>query len=277
MGETTLPVGLTCGRGNGSSGSMINAQAVLAQLVKLGALRSNDTATPHLSEADWLQDELQGMSLEHQQDAAGNHWITLAGAESRSVVLGAYLQTSGESLDSQVELVAGLEILRAVAKRGNTPCTLHLVVWAPGQAEDRAAALQQKQVAAYLELHVEAVVETGAPLGVVLSDGAGDRDVFNPRLMALCDEAIRELTGTSAASPSGTARAATAIAHAGIATAVMSVRVPAAHAAAEDRVHLLEAAEAFGRWTESAMHLVAGEAVDLWAREQRVPHTGPAA
>ncbi|MGI4852589.1 MAG: hypothetical protein ACRYF4_00920 [Janthinobacterium lividum] len=255
---------------------MINAQAVLAQLVKLGALRSNDDATtPHLAEADWLQGELQGMSLEHQQDAAGNHWITLAGAESRSVVLGAYLQESGtQALDSQVELVAGLEILRAVSKRvdGRPPCTLHLVVWAPGQPQERAAALQQKQVGAYLELHVEAASDAAAPLGVVLPDG--DRDVFNPRLMTLCDEAIRELTGTSAASPSSTARAATAIAQAGIATAVMSVRGPAGQAAAEDRVHLLEAAEAFGRWTESAMHLVAGEPVDLWAREQRVPHTG---
>ena len=100
---------------------------------------------------------------------------------------------------------------------------------------------------------------------------------FDPRLMALCDEAIRELTGTTAALPSGPLHDAAEVARAGIPTGMMFVQSlrGLSHNRAEDteRLHLQQAAEAFGRWVESCMHWVAGEGVDLWARESRLPHT----
>ncbi len=99
---------------------------------------------------------------------------------------------------------------------------------------------------------------------------------FHPRLMAFCDEAIRELTGTTAALPSGPLHDAAEVARAGIPTGMMFVQSlrGLSHNRAEDteRLHLQQAAEAFGRWAESCMHWVAGEGVDLWAREGRVPH-----
>ena len=95
--------------------------------------------------------------------------------------------------------------------------------------------------------------------------------------MAFCDEAVRELTGTSADLPSGPLHDAAEVARAGVPTAMMfvqSLRGLSHHREEDtDRLHLQQAAEAFGRAAEATMHWVAGEAVDLWAREGRTPHT----
>ncbi len=99
---------------------------------------------------------------------------------------------------------------------------------------------------------------------------------FHPRLMAFCDEAVRELTGASEQLPSGPLHDAAEVARSGIPTAMMFVQSlrGLSHHREEDtgRLHLQQAAEAFGRAAESAMHWVAGEPVDLWAREGRTPH-----
>lgn len=102
---------------------------------------------------------------------------------------------------------------------------------------------------------------------------------FHPRLMAFCDEAVRELTGTSEQLPSGPLHDAAEVARLGIPTAMMfvqSLRGLSHHRDEDtDRLHLQQAAEAFGRAAESTMHWVAGEGVeqvDMWAREGRTPH-----
>ena len=104
---------------------------------------------------------------------------------------------------------------------------------------------------------------------------------FDARLMTLCDEAIRELTGTTASLPSGPLHDAAEVARTGIPTGMMFVQSlnGLSHNVAEntERLHLQQAAEAFGRWAEATMHAVAGDqGADLWAREQRVPHRGEA-
>ena len=95
--------------------------------------------------------------------------------------------------------------------------------------------------------------------------------------MAFCDEAVRELTGNDEHLPSGPLHDAAEVARTGIPTAMIFVQSlqGLSHNRLEntDRLHLQQAAEAFGRATESAMHWVAGEQVDLWAVENRTPHT----
>lgn len=101
--------------------------------------------------------------------------------------------------------------------------------------------------------------------------------LFHPRLMAFCDEAVRELTGNDEHLSSGPLHDAAEVARVGIPTAMMFVQSLGglSHHRAEDtkRLHLQQAAEAFGRAAESAMHWVAGEQVDLWALEDRIPHS----
>ena len=99
---------------------------------------------------------------------------------------------------------------------------------------------------------------------------------FNAQLIAFCDEAVRELTGVSEMLPSGPLHDAAEVARLGVPTAMMFVQSLGglSHNRAEDtdRLHLLQAAEAFGRAAEAAMHWVAAEGVDLWARQQIIKH-----
>ena len=100
---------------------------------------------------------------------------------------------------------------------------------------------------------------------------------FDPRLMAYCDEVVRELTGLSESLPSGPLHDAAEVARLGVPTGMMFVQSlrGLSHNKAEDtdRLHLLQAAEAFGRWAEMTMEWVAGGQVDTWAREHRIPHS----
>ena len=100
---------------------------------------------------------------------------------------------------------------------------------------------------------------------------------FHPQLMRFCAEAIHEMTGTEEHLPSGPLHDAAEVARLGIPTAMMFVQslrgLSHNHAEDTDRLHLQQGAEAFGRLAESTMHWVGGEQVDLWALEQRTPHT----
>ncbi len=269
---------------------MIDAQAVLAHLETLRNLASDGGREQRSAGLAWLLGELQQLSLAHHRDAGGNDWISLPGMSERTVVLGSSLKSTpgNDRLDSRLGVVTGLETVKALALRyeGRPPCTVRLVVWADPDTAQTAGALPaasafaEGNVAAYLELHIEpagVLAQAGTPLGVVTAASAAEVVPFNPRLMALCDEAIRELTGASASLASGPAPHAAEMARLGVPSAVMyvqSLTAPAGEALPNaTRLHLLQAAEAFGRWTESTMHLVAGEEVDLWAREHRVPHT----
>jgi hypothetical protein len=88
--------------------------------------------------------------------------------------------------------------------------------------------------------------------------------------MALCDEAVREMTGAPASLPLREESPQTGGSH--VPTGVMYFPGPGPSINQEAlHLHLLQASEAFGRWAESSMHLVVGDELDLWAREQRTP------
>ena len=267
---------------------MIDAQAVWAHLQEVANVSSGEQRTAVFEE------QLQRLSLKYERDADGNYFLTLPGKNERTVVIGSYL--ARDTRDTQpgagLDLVTGLETMKALAHRFNgvPPCTLLLVVWAKrkdGQAgftESAVSALLSRSVTAYLSLHVELLEQlkhAGLSLGVVAAVSPGEGTTLNPRLMALCDEAIRELTGTSMSLPSASDDIATALARNNVPTALMCVELLTKSTTEEvsqaERLHMLQAAEAFGRWTESALHMVAGEDVDLWAREKRMPHSHPEA
>ena len=81
---------------------------------------------------DWLAEqlaEIDGVSVE--RDAAGNTWATAPGASDRFVIVGGHLDSvpNGGWLDGALNVVAGLEVLRALAPE-ERPFTLKLVDWA---------------------------------------------------------------------------------------------------------------------------------------------------
>lgn len=75
--------------------------------------------------------EVPGVRID--RDAAGNLHATLPGRSRRTVVIGSHLDSvpSGGNLDGGYGVMAGLEVLRAAARRGvPLPVTLRLTDWA---------------------------------------------------------------------------------------------------------------------------------------------------
>lgn len=80
----------------------------------------------------WLAEQLEGLPVERHIDQAGNCWVTLAGDVDEAVIVGSHLDSvpGGGWLDGALGVVAGLEVLRAVAADGRPRRTLRLVDWA---------------------------------------------------------------------------------------------------------------------------------------------------
>lgn len=175
----------------------------------------------------WFETKLEGLSCEHHYDAAGNHWITVAGGSEQALLLGGHLDSvpNGGWLDGCLDFLAGFEVMTALANhyKGKPPVTLRLVDWADEEgarfgrslfgssafagthsiSADRSrtdrdgvrledavqrcgvdmdrigeAAKEQRNAAAYLELHIEQgpVLESlGLPLGVVMGTKGVER------------------------------------------------------------------------------------------------------
>lgn len=217
-----------------------NGETTLTELRELRELTSDENGAQRvawtgtwLKARRWFQTKLDGLPVEHHHDAAGNHWVTLAGASPKALLLGGHLDSvpNGGWLDGCLDLLAGLEVLRAFHRRynGRPPLTIRLVDWADEEGarfsrsllgssafagthsieadrgktdrdgirlEDAVrrcgfeftrfpdAAQEQKDAAAYLELHIEqgpVLEKLGLPLGVVLGTKGVERHAITFR------------------------------------------------------------------------------------------------
>jgi hydantoinase/carbamoylase family amidase len=82
---------------------------------------------------DWFRgklEEIEGITR-IETDEAGNVWATAPGDSERAVVLGGHIDSvpNGGWLDGALNVVAGLEVMRALAPQ-RRPLTLRLVDWA---------------------------------------------------------------------------------------------------------------------------------------------------
>ena len=205
---------------------MVNAARVLGNLEELRTLTADEHGAQRvawspmwLKARAWFEEKLKALPVEHHYDAAGNHWVTLAGASERALVVGSHLDSvpNGGWLDGCLGVIAGLEVLTSFAEQydGKPPVTVKLVDLADeegarfgrslfgsaafaGKATIEAdrvrtdregvtleaalaacgvdverigeAMVEQKNLAAYLELHIEQgpiLERLGKPLGVV--------------------------------------------------------------------------------------------------------------
>jgi beta-ureidopropionase / N-carbamoyl-L-amino-acid hydrolase len=81
---------------------------------------------------EWLRGTMAECGAQETIDAAGNQWFTLRGASDRAVLIGGHLDSvpNGGWLDGALNVMAGVEVLRRVAKEGEPPVTIRLVNWA---------------------------------------------------------------------------------------------------------------------------------------------------
>ena len=87
---------------------------------------------------DWLEarsllrESLSTLPVEVDTDEAGNLWAVLRGVSPDMLVVGSHLDSvpKGGWLDGALGVMAGLELLRALAAQGTPPVTVALVDWA---------------------------------------------------------------------------------------------------------------------------------------------------
>ena len=126
---------------------MVDAGRVIANLEELRALTADESGAQRvawsptwLKARAWFEGKLKGVSeatgaeLETHYDAAGNHWVTLAGQTEQALVVGSHLDSvpNGGWLDGALGVMAGLEVLMHTAEvhGGRPPVTVKLVDWA---------------------------------------------------------------------------------------------------------------------------------------------------
>lgn len=219
---------------------MIDPKAVLADLDELRASTANDDGAQRVAWSPtwlraraWFEEKLNTLPVEHHYDAAGNHWVTLRGESERALVLGSHLDSvpNGGWLDGCLGVLAGLEVLRSIARdtNGRPSYTVRLVDWADEEGarfgrslfgssafagthsieSDRVrtdrdgttmeaalkqcgvnvqripdASVEQANMAAYLELHIEQgpiLERLGKPLAVVLGTKGVERHALTFR------------------------------------------------------------------------------------------------
>jgi hydantoinase/carbamoylase family amidase len=80
----------------------------------------------------WLREKVAPTGAEEEIDEAGNQWFTLPGASERALLLGGHIDSvpNGGWLDGCLNVLAGVEVLRRLAKEGTPPLTVRLVNWA---------------------------------------------------------------------------------------------------------------------------------------------------
>src|SRR4030095_12885702 len=119
----------------------MNAQRVIADLRELQARTGTADGAQRLAwgpvwrdAREWFRGKIAELGLTIETDSAGNNWVTVPGATSKTVIVGSHLDSvpNGGWLDGCLGVVAGLEALRMHAG-SKPPVTSTLVDWADGE------------------------------------------------------------------------------------------------------------------------------------------------
>src|SRR5205085_4153475 len=128
---------------------------------------------------EWFANKVGELGLRVETDSAGNNWVTLAGASSKTVIVGSHLDSvpNGGWLDGALGVMAALEALRMHTK-ATPPVTLKLVDWADEEgarfgrsllgSSAAAGSLKIDEVGALIDRHGTRLVDALAENGVTL-------------------------------------------------------------------------------------------------------------
>jgi N-carbamoyl-L-amino-acid hydrolase len=120
-------------------GAAVQPQRVIDELKELRSLTGDEQGAQRVCWTEtwarartWLRTKLADLPVAVEQDAAGNLWATLTGRSDKALVLGGHLDSvpNGGWLDGCLNVLAGLEVLRRLARVGAPAITVRLVDWA---------------------------------------------------------------------------------------------------------------------------------------------------
>src|SRR3954468_21493776 len=168
----------------------------LADLRALRELTGDDRGAQRVAWTDtwaegraWLRERLGELPLDVDADEAGNLWAVLPGASAETVVLGSHVDSvpAGGWLDGALGVLAGLEVLRALAAAGEPPVTVALVDWADEEGARFGHSLLGSSAAAGL-LDAGAARALRDRDGVALSDALAEHGVELERMPIAAEE-----------------------------------------------------------------------------------------
>jgi allantoate deiminase len=175
---------------------------VVAMLRQLAELTGDGAGAQRVAWTDvwqraraFLREQLRGLPVTVQTDAAGNQWARLPGGGSGVVIIGSHLDSvpDGGWLDGAYGVMCAVEVLRTLAARGPLPCTLALVEWADEEGARFGHSLFGSSAVAGT-LDVAEVRELADARGLRLGDVVAEHGVLLDRL----DEARQEIGGARA-------------------------------------------------------------------------------
>jgi N-carbamoyl-L-amino-acid hydrolase len=175
---------------------------VVAMLRRLAELSSDEAGAQRVAWTDvwqkaraFLREQLRGLPVTIQTDAAGNQWARLPGGGSGVVIIGSHLDSvpDGGWLDGAYGVMCAVEVLRTLAAAGPLPCTLALVEWADEEGARFGHSLFGSSAVAGT-LNVAEVRELADARGLRLGDVVAGHGVDLDRL----DGARQEIRGARA-------------------------------------------------------------------------------
>jgi hydantoinase/carbamoylase family amidase len=178
-----------------ATAGVVDPTRVVADLLELRSLTGDARGAQRVAwtrewgrAREWLTEKLAGSAVVVEIDEAGNLWATLPGERPDSLVIGSHLDSipNGGWLDGCLGVLAGAEILRALAARGRPPVTVKLVDWADeegvrfgGQSmygsATVAGALDPRSLADARDLQGITFVEAAGAFGVDLANASRAR------------------------------------------------------------------------------------------------------
>ena len=179
----------------------MNAQRVIDDLRELAARTSTPDGAQRLAwgpvwrEArDWFRGRIAELGLGVDTDSAGNNWVALPGASTKTVIVGSHLDSvpNGGWLDGCLGVMAALEALRMHAA-AKPPVTLKLVDWADEEGARFGRSLLGSSAAAG-SLDIDMVRELTDRQGTRLVDALAENGVSLERMR----DAQRELKAIDA-------------------------------------------------------------------------------
>jgi N-carbamoyl-L-amino-acid hydrolase len=173
----------------------MNAQRVIADLRELAARTSTPAGAQRLAwgpvwrdAREWFKGKVAELGLRIETDSAGNSWVTLPGASSKTVIVGSHLDSvpNGGWLDGCLGVMAALEALRMHAS-ARPPVTMRLVDWADEEGARFGRSLLGSSAAAG-SLKIDEVRELKDRQGTKLVDALADSGVALDRMLDAHDE-----------------------------------------------------------------------------------------
>jgi N-carbamoyl-L-amino-acid hydrolase len=167
----------------------MNAHRVIAELRELAALTSTADGAQRIAwgpvwrqAREWFSGKVSALGLRVVPDSAGNNWVTLPGASSRTVIVGSHLDSvpNGGWLDGPLGTLAALEALR-MHRDLVLPVTLKLVDWADEEGARFGRSLLGSSAAAGV-LKIDEVRNLVDRQGVRLEDALAENGVTLARM-----------------------------------------------------------------------------------------------